>query len=68
MRGLAVLGCADAAFMYFAEADVSRFWLLATWLILSRRTEDDAIARAERERKEFDAANGTPDTAVDKIR
>jgi undecaprenyl-phosphate galactose phosphotransferase len=33
VRGLAILGCADAAFMYFSEANVSRSWLLATWLL-----------------------------------
>jgi MFS family permease len=34
--------------------------LLATWLILTPRVERDAIARAERERKEIEAADKAP--------
>ena len=59
------IGITGAFWVYTSITAVA---LLTTWLILSRRTEEDAIARAERERKEFDAANGTAETAEDKAR
>jgi len=40
--------------------------LLATWLILTRRVEDEAIARAARERAALEAAAGTAKTEAEK--
>jgi MFS family permease len=57
------VGITGAFWVYTAITAVA---LLCTWFILSRRTERDAIVRAERERRELEAAEGKARTEAEK--
>lgn len=54
------IGIAGAFWVY---TGLTVLGLLSTWLILTPRVERDAIARAERERKELEAADTSPKVA-----
>ncbi len=51
---------------FWVYTSITAVGLLATWLILSRRTEEAAIARAEKELKDLEAAEGTAKTEAEK--
>ena len=51
---------------FWVYTGITAVALLCTWFILSRKTEMEAIARAERERHEIEVAEGTAKTEAEK--